>query len=251
MKNKQQLSEFYNALPAVELSDDKLNLLGKQKVLNTLCEVIANYGLEEVVGIRLLHNHNIISEDEQMFESAEMDEIGAPCLVTSAQKRTAVGNSTANSWMWRNDDFLPVEFSADEEVVKNENILLDKSGFFNEFANALKELKVADILGPCVIPRSFYKNHKPPFASMLAETSDTERRANILKYEPQIKYDGLALIDTTWRAYKGYNEVTAGCTVACISISACVRQSDGTHKRETRHNRGSHVHTEVATASKN
>lgn len=241
------LSELYNSLPPVEFSNEKLKSCQSSNVLNRLSEIIVKHELENTIGIRLLHNHNTIEAHEIMLEHEERNKSGQMCLVTSANKITDLTDYNENSWILYNGSFHAVEFSKDSEVTSEKNILSQKKDFFKEFGETLEYLDVSDILGPCIIKREFYNKYKPNTSFILAETSDIRRRANILKYENEDKFDKKKLIDTTWKAYKNEvesNKVFAGCTAACISISVCTPDGAGGHTRSTRHNKGTHIHSD-------
>jgi hypothetical protein len=248
----QKIKDNYNLLPDVEWADDKLSSLDKTGVLESLSGVIVKHRLEDLVGIRLLHAHNRIRESEMMIEEEEMDGMGRNCLVTMAKQEPAtIAGYSTNSWQLCDNEFIPLEFSTDEMVVAEPNLLSQNTDFFSEFAAALKKLSVEDILGPCIVKRSFYKNYRPGGPSILVETTDVSRRANVLKFDDKDNYDLEALIQTTWLAIKSPNSENpesdcSHCTplcepAACVPISACVKDASGTHTQENFHDKGNHT----------
>jgi hypothetical protein len=239
-----KFNETYNCLPSVEQASEKLESLNKQEILMSLSEVIIEHDLQNIMGIRLLHNHNLIQDNELMIENDELDSSGNNCLVTFAQDMIGLKKSSPNSWKLEAGDYHPLEYSSDEFVVSTQNLINEKKIFFDDFKIRLEQLQVDDILGPCIVGRNFYQKYQPAMPFILAETSNEERRANIVKFESKDKYDESALISTTWLAVKNEHSdsLETKCVAACIAVSACVKDGN-THRRETRHNKGTHIHS--------
>ncbi len=242
----------YNQLPDVLDADKKLTALDRMKVLDTLCKTILKYDLEEVVGIRLLHNHNTIDQNEVMLEQEEINESGEYCLSTIAtQKMNASLSARANSWKLGRGSCTPLEFSLDETVIERSGTAISNNEFLNEFYENLIELDAADILGPCIIHRNFFKQRMPGDASvlMLLESTDEERRANVLKFRDPGQYRPDQLIDTAWAAARPGHEIendytyvcVAGkCTPTCIVVIHCEKTPAGRHNSQSRHEKTAH-----------
>lgn len=238
-------TKIYNSLPSVEQANAELEAMDRAEVLDELCRIIVDHNLQDVFGIRLLHKHNVIESHEMMVEIEELTAQGEPCLVTAPRVDFASAGSAPNSWKLSSGstpEWHPLEYSTDAVVAECPNV--ETSGpFFREFRIALEKLNATEILGPCVIGREYYKRHRPGQPSILAETTDLVRRANVVKFELEEAYAKERLIQTTWQAAKtSTDSAQTTCVVACISISACVVDANGTHNKVTRHNKGSHVH---------
>ncbi|HTD99432.1 MAG TPA: hypothetical protein VK668_09090 [Mucilaginibacter sp.] len=233
--------EIYNGLQDVIVADEKLSAMGRNEMLSPLCQTIMKYHLEDTVGIRLLHNHNQISQNEVMLEKEEVDDKGAYCLTTVAVD--GPGNiGFPNSWKLENGRYFPLEFSTDPLVMNETDKFIGKEDFMTEFNDNLEMLGVTNILGPCVLGRMFYEKRKPLEQEvLLVEITDEKRRANILKYYPsnEIKVD--KLIQTVWMATAGKDytenislaEAMQTCTPICtpVALIHCDPNDDGTHSR--------------------
>lgn len=242
------ISAIYNHLPNVELADTMLSAAGRVQVLSKLSKLIVQYGLEETIGIRLLHKHNLIDENEIMLEREERDSSGRPCLTTHAiaQKDVVGGPKIANSWRTSDNRAVPIEFSVDPLVAscwRDEIVQLLK-----QFGVLTSKLYVSGFMGPAILPRKFYSEHRPVFPAILLERTDRSRRANVVQYEPLDALKQINFIETTWKVqtnFAGGHEFLQGCSTycakgACVPISACVRDDDG-HTPESTHDEGEHT----------
>jgi hypothetical protein len=236
---------IYNDLPDVERADRMLSDIGRTIVLNALSELVINHGLKEVFGIRLLHNHNRISDHEIMVEQAERDSFGRPCLTTSARLKTEVKAAVhPNSWRTFANHLVPLEFSLDQLV--QPNALVEATQFLLEFARLAHDLKVERFIGPAILPRKFYLDYSPPFPSLLLERSDRSRRAKIVRFCPAEQYKSTELIETIWKATIDDESKLQGCSTfcakgSCVPISACVKDGDD-HNEKSTHDEGDHQH---------
>lgn len=237
---------IYNSLPSVEQANAALEAINRTEVLLELCRIIAKHNLQDAFGIRLLHKHNDIESHQIMVEIEEVTTEGKTCLATAPRTNVPHAFATANSWKLAPgsiQEWQPLEYSTDAVVTACASTVATSHNFFQEFKAMLEKQNVVDILGPCVVDREFYKKHRPAQPSILAETTDPDRRANIVQFVREQAYASEELIQTMWQATKASMESAQSCVVACISVSACVKEGNGTHNKVTRHNKGSHVHT--------
>jgi hypothetical protein len=236
----------YNRLPDVLVADATLHGMGKLETLTPLCETILKYGLEDRIGIRLLHNHNQISQDEMMLEQEEIDKDGTYCLSTIATKKTDCENKPyANSWLLNKDFNSPLEYSLDRLVIADSDEIISREDFFNEFSQRLESLNASDLLGLCVLRRKFYEERMPVDAAepQLIETTDVQRRANVLKFYPHHTFNPDNLIETVWVASRETADIeslatctsTTSCSPRCYptAVIHCERNDDGTHTSTT------------------
>jgi len=244
-------SALYNSLPCVEQADKDLMGCGKTKTLNSLTTLIIKSGLHNSIGIRLLHSHNLLVDDELMIESEEYGESNTWVLTTIATKRRPSQPLNATVWKLSDAGFVPLEFSVDP-LVSTFCDLKDRQDFFDNFAELLRLDNAAEVLGPCVIRREFYRRRRPTGSSILVETSDPERRANILRFADPNDFAAHRLIDTTWLAttYRRDDindqdcdtKCDSSCAASgCVPVTACVVDPSGTHSSQTGHTKGNHV----------
>jgi hypothetical protein len=78
-------SERYNHLPEVEVNNEikKANPLAELFIKDT-GEIITKYGLQDYIGLRLIHKHFKVESGQIMVEEYEEIE-GVPSFVTSAK----------------------------------------------------------------------------------------------------------------------------------------------------------------------
>lgn len=228
MKNK--YSNNYNTLQDVIVADDELSQMGRDGVLTPLLEVISKYKLQNVVGLRLLHNHNHIHTDEIMLEGEE-ESNHEKCLTTKATRLSEVRKKYyPNSWAL-DGTLIPLEYSSDTFVKYDSLIISNHSSFIQEFNNELKKLGVNHLIGLYLLNRKFF-NEEVPGRGMeyrLMETTDIARRANVLRFEKSDTIDKENIIDTVWAAHT--TEITMGCErvkVGCSSVPIvhCSRDGD-------------------------
>lgn len=247
-------ARIYNGLPDVLVASNELSAGNKTEVLDTLCKVILKHRLENTVGIRLLHRHNDIAQQELMLESEERDAEGRYCLSTVAVAQDGT-LAAPNSWMLGEDGFQPLEFSLDPFVLAESGLTVREKEFYHEFGDTLKSLNVAGLLGPCIINRSFFDKRRPEDSSMLSliETTDDQRRANVLRFDDESKYKPEQLIETTWMATRPEEEgvtfkCTVGkCTASCAVIIHCDANEDGSHTSSSRHGQALHWKEHTST----
>lgn len=227
-------AQVYNALPAVEVADEKLAAMGRLATLMPLCETILKHNLEETVGIRLLHNHNEIADDELMLELEEVDRDETYCLSTLAVGKTSCSATPyPNSWLLRSGIPVPLEYSLDPLVVAESDEVASKKDFFKEFQEDLDRLNVADLLGLCVLKRRFYEERKPAGGQevVLVETTDVKRRANVLKFYSDGRFNMENLIQTVWVAVREEATPTVAqtCKPFCapVAVIHCESSSEG------------------------
>lgn len=237
---KNVYSENYNALPDVIEADEELTKMGRDTILDPLLQVIAKHDLEELVGLRLLHNHNQISKDEIMLEREEVNR-DENCLTTKATRLSDVGEGFyPNSWALT-DTLIPLEYSSDPSIKEDSHRILTNQSFIKDFKNEVNRLGVDHLLGLYVLQRQFFEKGKPNLELNyeLVETTDVDRRANIITYKKSSEIEEGSLIDTVW-AYQN-NDITMGCErvkVGCsqlgckVVVIRCIEDGFGGHERK-------------------
>lgn len=234
----------YNGLGSVDLADKCLCGLGRYEILSELGAMVLEHDVQDVIGVRLLHNHNLISEDETMLEQEELDSEGCYCLSTIATSNSQLPSAhAATSWKLYADQFVPLEYSTDPCVVINAGPEKRMPAFFEKFAALLQHKGVVNLLGPCIAPRNFYARHHPDDTAILVETTDATRRANVLKFAAPQEHDPSTLIQTSW-IFRKVPDARAGsncvplCGANCVTATSCVADSSGQHTSQSSHNRG-------------
>lgn len=233
-------TERYNLLADVEPADEQLSALNKVQIFDTLCEVIRKHGLEEWIGIRLLHRHNGLMHGEIMLETEEFHSEHDIALTTMATSLSQIKQKFGpNSWIAEGGRFYPLEYSHDPAIAEGPDFLEEHREFFEEFGAALSVFGVTGILGPCILRRKFFDEHKPAVPAILVETSNDTRRANTVRFAEEGQYDWNKMIQTTWTAIDSKelarkSALDGGHTplflMACVPITGCIRVGeDGGH----------------------
>lgn len=234
--------KIYNSLHQVEKANDVLMASDVNGVLQSLREVILDNKIEEYFGIRLMHRHNSIDDNELMIEFEEVDERGNNCLSTIATSESQIKLPYhANSWVYSHGKLMPMEFSLDKSVEEANNILAGKPRFFSDFNEVTVKNGLGHVIGPCVVRRDFFQKYFNP-SMILVETTQDERRANILRFSDRNLYPPSCLIPTSWIALRG-DEYEISSSVAqtacqtqnCVTHTACVRDSSGGHSEQSHH----------------
>jgi hypothetical protein len=235
--NTQTHAERYNRLADVEMADEQLSAIGRTQVLDALSEVIRDHGLEDWIGIRLLHRHNGLTPDEIMLEKEEVQHTADAALTTIATSLSGIKNRFApNIWMAADGQYYPMEYSQDPSVVDGPDFIKENDEFFREFESVLASFNASGLLGPCILRRNFFDTHKPTAPAILVETSDEVRRANMLRFVEEREWD--TMIQTTWLAVNPETLVRQSVAdgghaalfpMACIPVTGCIRSGTGGH----------------------
>lgn len=194
---KEPVSRTYNGLPEVFQANRDLVGYGRDGAVNPLLSIIRRYDMEKHVGVRLLHKHNEIFDDELMVEDAVTDSHGFS-LVTQARLISDLDDDVVpNSWILTDAGFVPLEFSR-KHLLRDPNFGPGKyPEMFRDIANKLRELGLSNTLGVAVTPSEFVERQHPASSSRMLETTALDDRANVLRFV-DVDDDLLGQIETFW-----------------------------------------------------
>ncbi len=231
-------ASHYNQLPSIEAADRSFSNSNGCEALIKVGSMILDYHLEDLIGVRLLHRHNRLDDFEVMVEQEEVDTNGRDCLSTRAIAKNE-SDCVANSWMLGSSGFEAVEFSTDPNVR-----LANAKGISNQFTKDIETVidaqGVRNLLGLCIVPRSFYTKPRPKEHTILVETTDDARRANVVRFDCPENYIITTLVPTSWVFRRGEDIQTGGRVVMgcvrenCVPHTACVIIG-GSHNEQTHH----------------
>lgn len=176
-----EASRSYNHLLRIAEASRALSRLGGEETVGKILTVIKDEGLEEIIGIRLLHRHNEISEDEVMFESPIVDEEGF-ALVTAATPLSQVVSMTANCWQSTTSGYIPGEYSDPVLLADAAFVVADHKLIFDRLSEALCDHRVESVLGPCLNYSAEVISRKPEMNAAFLEKTDEDNRANVVRY---------------------------------------------------------------------
>lgn len=228
------LSESYNSLLGIADANRQLTQLGGEKIVGELLSVVRDAGLQETIGIRLLHKHNDISVDEVMLEYTAIDDAGF-ALITSAQKSAGGVGMICNSWRSTVYGYIPVEFSWPGLLVSDDFSASEHGRFFEKLAEALKDLDAESLLGPSLNYGPYVASYSPATDAAFLERTDSDNRSNVVRY---VLRDDVAFMNsakTKWHAMQIINANgklawTTACNCFCSVLPQGGHQGTKTHR---------------------
>lgn len=176
----------YNTLPEVELANLKLQESHSfEQFLVEAQELAQLYNLEESMGVRLIHRHTDINDNEIMIEKHENFE-GQDALVTRPQSKIHENEAAPASWIFDGEQYRVFEYSYDAHVPKAFETVRNSPDFLSEFASLLKKYDYQNLIALAVIDREWYQDYvdkhlfleqsydEPTFASVVVNVDDLE-----------------------------------------------------------------------------
>jgi hypothetical protein len=170
----------YNDLMDVQSANRALEERGGEKVVERYLSIIAEAGLQNEVGIRLLHKHNDLHTDEVMLEADILDEEGF-ALVTAATSESKLVQCACNSWQASPEGYVPIEYSTSKLVDPSFSIN-EHERVFSHLSEALIRDGMSDLLGPCVLYSNYVADFSPSEDAAFLEKTDVDSRSNVVRY---------------------------------------------------------------------
>ena len=194
----------YNDLPGVITANSQLQSKNKDEILSALGYWICSNDLEEEIGVRLLHRHNLLNPGEFMLEQEEKIERENGCIAALVTTRLETAdyscNAHANSWKVNAcGTLIPLEYSDDKFVHSASSTMAKKSKIFHEFFSIAKRFGCENLLGPCASQRSFYNERDDDGTVVYVERSTADGMKNIITAEDRNKFTKISTIETSWR----------------------------------------------------
>jgi hypothetical protein len=204
----------YNALPSVEKADAELRTKSSfHDFLSNAERIVLSHGLEDLVGLRLIHRHFPLDQEHVMVEKFGLHE-EVPSLITSAQHVSIARENEAVPASWIVSGAYPVvfEFSTDTAVRNGIERLRQSPLFFTEIMDLIKDNNLQELLAISVSKRSglealsdqLYVEHN--FVDVGSSIVQIEESSNIS--------DG---IRTGW-AFSGPKSVKCRASSVCLQI---------------------------------
>lgn len=229
----------YNDLPDIMEADKQLRLLGRESIVETLCNVILKFRLQDRIGIRLLHRHSVIDDNESMVERDEFDSSGRPCLATRVEPQSSARTALANTWRIHSGKLHAYEYSSPESL--NSPTARIDAEFITEFEKVTTQNSVTRLLGLCLIDKKFFQLRPGAETDYgLVEESDVQARTNVVRWVPAAEINSLTYIQAMWKAsvvddpILGCKRTHVGCTQNCAVIIHC-NPADTGHDQSRRH----------------
>jgi hypothetical protein len=198
----------------------KGSLAGQQERITELGNVICKHGLQDKVGVTLLHQHFPISADEAVVREFAGN-------VAYMQPRSAGDSANRVPYIWKLgfDDYgqacyYPLEFCEYPDHLLGEarrdvELIAASKGFLAEMAGKLEQLGLADVFG--IADLRSKDGLTVADGQTLLETTDHELRRLTLEPVPQSAVEGIDSTQTLWGFSKPEMEATAWCVSHCYS----------------------------------
>jgi len=227
-------SRSYNDLLPIAAAQRAFKERGGEVAVDKLLSIIAEAGAESTVGVRLLHKHNDLDPSEIMYETGTVDEKGF-ALVTSAVSRGDVRSGpVCNSWCLTGSEFTAVEFS-EAHIIAPESDVTRHENLFHRLADAIVDLKVAAILGPCLNYSSYVEGFAPSPDAAFLEKTDFKNRANVVRYVLRSDAEFSNSAKTKWRAKRITDQIGRATWMTACNCFCSVFPDGSGHQGTTTH----------------
>ncbi len=208
----------YNELADVVSSSDYVKSHPKfDSVLLAIGEMLVRHQLNEVIGVRLLHRHNELHNNEYMIEAAGTLADGRDALITT---RRMLESSPVEfvPVIWKcleNGEVIPLEFCEKAVVSLEADFFVKNKIFFAEFFEAISTHGLERHLGLCLLVKSALLHDKA--THLMVENIDETAVANVVTLKARATFDSSNAIETVWdysaaRRQYCYPQVCVFCT---------------------------------------
>lgn len=217
----------YNNLPSVENSDELLNKKDQfPSFLKAAEEIVVRHELESIIGLRLIHSHFNLTENQIMSEElGEIEKI--PSLITYAQEAKTAQQKGAvpASWIFTQNpsEVLLFEASNDPGVKAGIARLQKSPEFFDEMHKLLINHNLVDLLSIAVVSRH---NLVAANEQVFMEINDPSEKSIVQVWDINEKTNDS--IKTSW-SFKGPIEHR------CIIETYCVPKPNNKHEKHRFH----------------
>lgn len=145
---KKYVSDMYADLPGIIESFQRLTFRdGAGYIEEELRQMFLDHGVEDVFGVRLLHKHFVLRDDERMIQHGHTALPWSSELCASLE---ADGSIHPSSWLFRDGAAYPYEFHYIPKSQGSSQQQLDVDSyleFFTVYRQWLVKNKLSDVLG--------------------------------------------------------------------------------------------------------
>lgn len=207
--------------------------------------LILDHKLEAIVGICLLHKHNLLRDGEVMIE--QLETMGdRPALIMARQSQGTQVNSAPVIWKLASDQqrFSPIEYSTTETAHASHERLMAASGFFRDFQALLVRYGYQDLIGVAVRRAGELKCSEE---ESVVERCHPTRIANVLTAERVLPEDESRMIRTNWSFERKWLMVSGQVTTKCVPGGRCESycQATGSGQEHLKSHQGEKWHETV------
>lgn len=211
-------SDVFDALDVFEAARDQLGQ--SQDVLPELGEVIRQHGLNQHVGISLLHKHFDLAETERLVEEfADNHAYIKPTTDCTdlLPYMWKVEQDQTQQWHW-----VPLEFvrrtDAVTAAVERAAAVADNPAFLQDLAAKLAELGMTERFGFSILHRDAIQVAP---GEILVESTDDDARVLTFSALPRTDVDPTTLTQTLWQ-FPGESGMVVGAECShCTHCTHC------------------------------
>ncbi|PZV18575.1 MAG: glycerol-3-phosphate ABC transporter substrate-binding protein [Leptolyngbya sp.] len=189
--------EVFENLDTFESAREQLE--DKKDLLPELGDVIRRHGLNQQIGISLLHKHFDLTHEERLVEEFADNH-------AYIKPSTDCNDSLPYMWKLEQDEqsgerlWVPLEFvdsmATAATTVEQATVVANNPLFLKELAEKLSDLNVADLFGFSVLHRD--EIHVAA-GNILVESTDEDARVLTFSALPREKVDPTTLTQTLWK----------------------------------------------------
>ncbi|MDO6405345.1 hypothetical protein [Pantoea phytobeneficialis] len=192
-------SMSYNSLLTLDGAREEFKQKNGDAAVKRMLEEIKTFEASDFFGVRLLHKHNDINNNEIMFEYSHIDgdEI---FLVTEATTNNNT-KSTINSWLFEKGKAIPLEYS-DTLIIEDANNFKESNQLLSSLARIANEMNVSHILGPCMNYSRYIYDRIPESDSVFWEKTALNKKANVIQCVSRENIDRNNSTETKWALRK-------------------------------------------------
>ena len=188
----------YKRLSRFHLAKEMLD--GQQENILELGRVIRAHGLEEIIGVNLLHKHFDLRGQEMLVREFDQETASITPWQPPYDEQTI-------PYLWKmargqdGEAFYPLEFSRYREHCRTEvrseyEQLSTRSEFLRDLARMIKKLRVAAIFGIATLHSRHFLPIRP--GKTILETTDEEGRVLTLQGVEERSLDEFESTQTLW-----------------------------------------------------
>ena len=222
---------IYNTLSSVE--EANLDLKSREDFdlfLSESKQLAHKYGLEEIMGLRLIHRHTLLDKNEAIIEQNQSFE-NKPALITYKKDLKDIESAFPASWILKDNHFYVFEYSSDEKVKSSNNVLKHNSDFFYSYASLLSKYNYETLLALSIVDREWYKNYVGETLFLERSYSDDDQFFSVITAEALDKLSLSKSIQTAWPFTK--TPISHKCTPTTVCIPE--KANGGGHATVQRH----------------
>ncbi|HCI49187.1 MAG: hypothetical protein A2977_02785 [Alphaproteobacteria bacterium RIFCSPLOWO2_01_FULL_45_8] len=220
-------NQCYNKLPSVKEADQNLEARSDfQNFLKKAGEVANSYGLQDYLGLRLIHRHFDLRPSQVMVEIFDQYE-NTPSLITtpSSMERAHEKGAVPSSWIFTDSNPMLFETSTDDGARKGLEKLRNVPNFWNEMAVLIKKNNFQDLVALAILKRE-------SLIPLSTEQIYMERNYGRLESSIVQLENREGVVDQSIRTSWAFDETDGVCM---CSSHYCHSRDDGDHTRNGVH----------------